>query len=650
MENNALIYIAGHTGLVGSAIVRLLREQGYDNLLVRTHSELDLTDQQKTLEFFLTHKPDYVFLDAAKVGGIIANSQNQADFIFQNLAISTNVIHAAHASGVKKLLNLGSACIYPKDTVQLITETQLLTGALEPTNEGYAIAKIAAVKMCRYFNEQYGTNFMSIMPANLYGIHDNFDLNSSHVLPALIHKFHLAKKAGHSQVVLFGTGQPRREFLYVDDCAHACIKLMEKRQASDVGEIANIGYGSDVEIKELADMIAEVVGFTGDIVWDTAKPDGVSKRLLDSRKIQSLIDWKPKVSLSDGIRMTYHWYCRQNQRDSDTAEQWDERNAAPTESRNDPLQNGTVCTSVQNRIDMPRDSIWNWYAHRSKKKVLPMKVVDYWRGWEHDITIMSLLSQEYDLRYVDNPNVIFCHQSGSEHREYTCPKIFCAGEPDAFNQEDYDLTFTFDYTECSESAIRFPLYGYYFPNTTLCKQNVRRVKRPKFCAFVASRDIFPERVDFVKRLSKYKQVACCGSVLNNTGFKVGGTHSSAELVSFYSDYKFVMAFENTVKEGYTTEKIATVMAAQSIPIYYGNPKVHRDFNPKSFVNVHEYGSFDEAIDRIIALDQDDDLYFQTLQEPWFYANVPTPFVDTHLLVSRLVKWIEERKLSIAPEE
>jgi len=312
MVNDALIYIAGHTGLVGSAIVRLLCERGYGNLLVRTHSELDLTDQQKTLEFFQTHKPDYVFLAAAKVGGIIANSQHQADFIYQNLAISTNVIQAAHASGVKKLLNLGSACIYPKKTMLPIEETQLLTGALEPTNEGYAIAKIAAVKMCRYYNEQYGTNFMSVMPANLYGIHDNFDPNSSHVLPALIHKFHLAKKTGHSQVVLFGTGEPRREFLYVDDCARACIQLMKQRQASDIGEIVNIGYGSDVKIKELADIVAKIVGFTGTVVWNTTKPDGVYRRLLDSSKIQSLIDWKPKISLSDGIRMTYRWYCRQN--------------------------------------------------------------------------------------------------------------------------------------------------------------------------------------------------------------------------------------------------------------------------------------------------------------------------------------------------
>jgi len=313
MVNDTLIYIAGHRGLVGSAIVRLLREQGYDNLLVRTHSELDLTDQRKTLEFFLTYRPDYVFLAAAKVGGIIANSQNQADFIGQNLAISTNVIHAAYKSGAKKLLNLGSACIYPKNTVQPITETQLLTGALEPTNEGYAIAKIAAIKMCRYYNEQYGTNFMSVMPANLYGIHDNFDINSSHVLPALIHKFHLAKKTGQHQVVLFGTGLPRREFLYVDDCARACIKLMEKREANEVGEIVNIGYGSDIAIKELADMIARIVGFTGSIVWDATKPDGVSRRLLDSSKIQSLIDWQPKVSLPEGIRKTYRWYCRQNE-------------------------------------------------------------------------------------------------------------------------------------------------------------------------------------------------------------------------------------------------------------------------------------------------------------------------------------------------
>jgi GDP-L-fucose synthase len=311
MLKEALIYIAGHTGLVGSALMRVLREQGYDNLLVRTHAELDLTDQQKTLEFFQTHKPDYVFLAAAKVGGIMANAQNQADFIYQNLAISTNVIHSAYRCGVKKLLNLGSACIYPKNTIQPIAEPQLLTGALEPTNEGYAIAKIAAIKMCRYFNEQYGTNFMSVMPANLYGIHDNFDIHSAHVLPALIHKFHLAKQADQAQVVLFGTGQPFREFLYADDCARACIKLMERRHASDIGEIVNIGYGSDVKIKELADMIASIVEYTGEIVWDTTRPNGVYRRLLDCEKIQSLIDWQPKVSLSEGIKMTYQWYCKQ---------------------------------------------------------------------------------------------------------------------------------------------------------------------------------------------------------------------------------------------------------------------------------------------------------------------------------------------------
>jgi len=279
MRKNARIYIAGHRGLVGSAIVRLLNEQGYTNLLVRTHSELDLTDQRKTLEFFQTHKPDYVFLAAAKVGGIMANAQNQADFIYQNLAIASNVIHAAYTCGVKKLLNLGSACIYPKNTVQPITETQLLTSTLESTNEGYAIAKIAAIKMCRYFNEQYGTNFMSVMPANLYGVHDNFDLHSSHVLPALIRKFHLAKKTNQAQVVLFGTGQPHREFLYVDDCAHACVELMKKRHANEIGEIVNIGYGNDVKINELATMIADIVGFTCDIVWDTSKPDGVYRRL-----------------------------------------------------------------------------------------------------------------------------------------------------------------------------------------------------------------------------------------------------------------------------------------------------------------------------------------------------------------------------------
>ena len=311
MNKNTLIYIAGHTGLVGSAIVRLLQEQGYDNLLLRTHCELDLTDPQKTLEFFERYKPNYVFLAAAKVGGIIANAKYQADFIYQNLAIAMNVIDAAYRCRVKKLLNLGSACIYPKNATQPISESQLLTSTLEPTNEGYAIAKIAAVKMCRYFNEQYGTNFMSAMPTNLYGIHDNFDLHSSHVLPALIKKFHLAKQANDPKVIVLGSGKPRREFLYADDCARACIKLMEEKQAQEIGEIVNIGYGSDISIKELAHMIADIIGYTGDIIWDTTKPDGAFRRLLDGRKLQSLIDWQPSVSLPKGIRRTYQWYCTQ---------------------------------------------------------------------------------------------------------------------------------------------------------------------------------------------------------------------------------------------------------------------------------------------------------------------------------------------------
>jgi GDP-L-fucose synthase len=305
MNKTSAIYVAGHTGLVGSAIVKLLREKGYENLLVRSLAELDLTDQQKTFEFFRAYKPDYVFLAAAKVGGIVANSRCQADFLYQNIAIATNVIKASYDCGVKKLLNLGSSCIYPRNSEQPIKESQLLTGVLEPTNEGYAVAKIAAVKMCRYFNEQYGTNFLSVMPTNLYGQCDSFSQDKAHVLPALIAKFH---SAGNNNVILLGTGSPRREFLYADDCAKACIQLMEQCDAKDIGEIVNVGYGSDITIKELAEMTAEIVGFQGNIIWDTSKPDGMPRKLLDCSKLKSLIDWQPEVSLLDGLQKTYQWY------------------------------------------------------------------------------------------------------------------------------------------------------------------------------------------------------------------------------------------------------------------------------------------------------------------------------------------------------
>ena len=307
MNRTSSIYVAGHTGLVGSAITRVLREKEYDNLLLRSHAELDLTDQQQTSEFFRTHRPDYVFLAAAKVGGIVANSLYQADFLTQNLCIATNVIRTSYHCGVRKLLNLGSSCIYPRYTEQPVKESQLLTGELEPTNEGYAVAKIAAIKMCRYFNEQYGTNFMSVMPSNLYGQHDSFEPTKAHVLPALIGKFHAATMNG-KDVVLMGTGTPRREFLYADDCANACVLLMEQCDAKDIGEIVNVGYGSDITIKELAEMVAETVGYQGNVIWDTQKPDGIPRKLMDCTKIQSLIDWQPKVSLREGLKKTYQWY------------------------------------------------------------------------------------------------------------------------------------------------------------------------------------------------------------------------------------------------------------------------------------------------------------------------------------------------------
>jgi len=284
-------------------------------------TKIDLTRQKDTEEFFEKERPEYVFLAAAKVGGILANNTYKADFIYENIMIAANVIHAAYKYGVKKLLNLGSSCIYPKFAPQPMKEEYLLTGLLEPTNEPYAIAKISAIKLCKYYNEQYGTNFISVMPTNLYGPNDNFDLETSHVLPALIRKFHLAKlqmeqvkakqdiegfpkpQPGHS-VTIWGTGQPRREFLYVDDLADACVFLMNHYNDS---EIINIGVGKDISIKELALLIKEIVGYKGEIRFDTSKPDGMPQKLLDVSRINSL-GWKPKVSLEEGIRKTYEWY------------------------------------------------------------------------------------------------------------------------------------------------------------------------------------------------------------------------------------------------------------------------------------------------------------------------------------------------------
>lgn len=341
MNRDATIFVAGHRGLVGSAIVHKLHQNGYDKILVRTRDELDLTNAHRVENFFKTYEIEYVFLAAAKVGGIIANSTQQGDFIYENLAISMNIIKSAKDYGVRKLLNLGSSCIYPRQAPQPIRESDLLTGPLEPTNEGYAISKIAALKMCRYFNEQYGTDFMSVMPTNLYGPGDSYDLSYSHVLPAMIRKFHLGKLLSQGnqegikadmerwgnvlssledlsrfgitadKITLWGSGQPRREFLYIDDLADACVMLMEKYQAADIGEAVNVGCGQDIAISSLAETIKEIVGFEGKIDWDITKPDGMPRKLLDVSKITRL-GWRPSVDLSDGIRRSYRWYLEES--------------------------------------------------------------------------------------------------------------------------------------------------------------------------------------------------------------------------------------------------------------------------------------------------------------------------------------------------
>lgn len=310
MEKNSKIYVAGHKGLVGSAITRKLQAEGYSNLIFRTFEELDLMDQVATAKFFETEKPEYVFLAAAKVGGIKANDDFRADFIYQNLQVQNNVIYNAYKNGVKKLLFLGSSCIYPRDCPQPIKEEYFMTGPLEKTNDAYAVAKIAGIKMCESFNKQYGTKFISVMPTNLYGPNDNFDLESSHVLPALIRKFHDAKTQNRNEIVMWGTGKARREFLYVDDLADACVYLMNNYSES---EIVNIGTGEDIEIAELANLIREIVGFEGQIAKDLNKPDGTPRKLLDVSKLHSL-GWKHKTSLEDGIKKTYSWFLENKAR------------------------------------------------------------------------------------------------------------------------------------------------------------------------------------------------------------------------------------------------------------------------------------------------------------------------------------------------
>ena len=308
MNQNSKIYIAGHRGLVGSAMVRELTKQGYRNLVLRTHKELDLENQQAVAEFFASEKPDYVILSAAKVGGIGANSTRPAEFIYTNLMIEMNIIHNAYLNGVKKLLFLGSSCIYPRMAEQPIKEESLLTGALEPTNEAYALAKIAGIKMCESYNKQYGTKYISVMPTNLYGINDNFDLESSHVLPALLRKFHEAKVDNKSKVTVWGSGLPIREFLYVDDLANACVFLMN---TYDGDKIVNIGTGIGITIKELAELIKKVVGYNGDLVFDASKPDGTPIKINDVSYLNK-IGWKASVDLEQGLKMTYKWYQENN--------------------------------------------------------------------------------------------------------------------------------------------------------------------------------------------------------------------------------------------------------------------------------------------------------------------------------------------------
>ncbi|MEG6521761.1 GDP-L-fucose synthase [Desulfotomaculum sp. 1211_IL3151] len=304
MNKAAKIYIAGHRGLVGSAIKRKLEQQGYQNLLCRTSKELDLRNQQAVEDFFQAEKPEYIFLAAAKVGGIQANHNYPADFIHDNLVMQSNVIDAASRHGVKKLLFLGSSCIYPKFAPQPMRETDLLTGTLEPTNEPYAIAKIAGIKMCQAYNRQYGTQFICAMPTNLYGPQDNFDLENSHVLPALLRRFHEAKRTESPTVTVWGTGKPKREFLHVDDLADACHFLMLHYQDN---EIINIGTGKDLTIKELAQMMKEIVGYQGKLIFDPTKPDGTPRKLLEVSKIYKL-GWQAQISLKEGIKQTYQWY------------------------------------------------------------------------------------------------------------------------------------------------------------------------------------------------------------------------------------------------------------------------------------------------------------------------------------------------------
>ncbi len=304
LDRNKKIYVAGHNGLVGSALVRKLEKEGFTNIVTRSHAELDLTRQTDVENFFETEKPDYVILAAAKVGGIHANDTYPADFIMKNLQIECNVIDAAYKNQVQKLLFLGSSCIYPRECPQPIKEEYLLSDYLEKTNEAYALAKIAGLKMCSYYNKQYGTNYISVMPCNLYGINDNFSLENSHVLPALMRKFHEAKIKNESTVTVWGSGKPLREFLNVDDLADACLFLMDHYEGND---FFNVGYGEEVTIMELAQLLKQTVGFEGEIIMDASKPDGTMRKLTDISRIKAL-GWEPKITLENGLRETYQWF------------------------------------------------------------------------------------------------------------------------------------------------------------------------------------------------------------------------------------------------------------------------------------------------------------------------------------------------------
>tara|TARA_Y100000816_G_scaffold291504_1_gene283056 strand:- start:1093 stop:2025 length:933 start_codon:yes stop_codon:yes gene_type:complete len=308
MNLNSKIFVAGSSGMVGSAIIRRLKQDGYHNIISITSSELDLRNQSKVFDFFTSTKVEYVFLAAAKVGGILENSTKKAEFIYDNLTIQSNVIHASYENKVKKLLFLGSSCIYPKESKIPISEDQLLSGELEDTNDAYAISKIAGIKLCQSYREQYGFNAISLMPTNLYGMNDNFDLKSSHVIPALIRKFVEAKQNGHEEVICWGSGKPLREFLHVDDLASACLYLMKNYESKDH---INVGTGKDITIEELAKMIASIIEFKGKIVWDNSKPDGTFRKVLDISKLKKL-GWNPTISINEGLKKTIDWYKEKN--------------------------------------------------------------------------------------------------------------------------------------------------------------------------------------------------------------------------------------------------------------------------------------------------------------------------------------------------